>query len=136
MMRIHLLLLCVIDISSILCNVIYPSSVCVIGDVQADYDSQRDPRPLMGTYRRITASGEEFDEEIVDISAPIYEHSYFGNDTGEVAQNQYLFKVKDIGETNGWALSETLPVSTSTVSVFLTCFQDSLFDCIYNKWFW
>eukprot|EP01084_Bolivina_argentea_P207976 354734_1 len=135
-MRIHLLLLCIIQISSILCNIIYPGSVCLIGDVQADYDSQRDPRTLMGTYRRITASGVEFDEEIVDTSAPIYEHSYFGNDTGEVAQDQYLFKAKGIGATNGWALSETLPDSVSTVTVLLTCFQDSLFDCIYNKWFW
>ena len=46
--------------------VVYPPTVCVFGDVQVDYNKQRDPRTLMGTYT--------FVESIVDISAPMYEH--------------------------------------------------------------
>eukprot|EP01084_Bolivina_argentea_P218459 370726_1 len=130
-----ILLLEILCISNSISNVIYPPTVCVIGDVQADYDQQRDPRTLMGTYTSFDPTGIQIDEQVVDISTPIYKHSFFG-ETGDVAQDQYLFKAKGIGATNGWALSETLPDSVSTVTVLLTCFQDSLFDCIYNKWFW
>ena len=120
-------------------EVIYPNKVCVIGDVQADYNPQRDPRTLMGTYVEIDDTGLTFDETIVDTSAPIYEHIYQGNITSDQANNQYLFKVQNIGAdgaSSGWSLSETLPVVGETVTVFLTCFEDSLFKCVYNQWFW
>eukprot|EP01083_Nonionella_stella_P273823 929138_1 len=110
----------------------YPNAVCVIGDVQAQYDSSRDPRTLMGTYHAINRS-IAFDEQIVDTSAPIYEHFYFGNNTGDVGQQQYLFKIK---KPVGWALSETLPEPEVTITVFLTCFSSSLFDCGYDRWWW
>ena len=121
-------------------SIIYPKRVCVIGDVQADYSSARDPRTLMGTYTQLDDINSTFDESIVDTSSPIYEHVYQGVVTGEQQKKtQYLFKVRDIGtdgSSTGWSLSETLPISGQVVTVFLTCFEDSLFDCIYNQWFW
>ena len=99
-------------------EVIYPNEVCVNGDVQADYETARDPRTLMGTYTKLNMSGLTFDESIVDISAPIYQHEYEG-----------------VG-TSGWSLSETLPLTCQAVVVFLTCFEDNLFDCQYYKWWW
>eukprot|EP01083_Nonionella_stella_P261638 890589_1 len=96
-------------------------AVCVIGDVQGNYDSSCDPRTLMGTYTSISNSGKAFDEQFMDISS--YD------------PRQYLFKIK---EPTGWVLSESLPQTdiniTSTVSA--TCFEDSLLDCGYDKWFW
>ena len=129
---INLFILCLSD-------VIYPPEVCIIGDTQADYDSQRDPRTLMGTYTEIDYTGLTFDEKIVDTSAPIYEHVYSANNTADQGNQQYLFKVKEIGSDGnqfGWSLSETLPLDGETMTIFLTCFQDSLFDCKYTKWFW
>merc|ERR1719491_726546 len=98
------------------CDVVYPASVCVIGDVQVDYNKARDPRTLMGTYTRVdlTTINSTLDTTIVDLTAPIYEHINFGSGPNNTLpsgtqQAQYLYKVPAIGENGGWALSETLP---------------------------
>ena len=137
-----LLLLISIIIFNISSSVIYPRSVCVIGDVQADYSNTRDPRTLMGTYNQINQNIYNnliFDESIVDISSPIYQHIYDGVVSSQQQKTQYLFKVKDIGadgKSKGWSLSEILPITDQPFIAFLTCFEDSLFDCVYNQWFW
>jgi len=106
-----------------------------MGDVQADYDSSRDPRVLMGNYQEYI-SNATYDEDVVDTTVPIYEHINFANETG-TGEDVYLFKVKEVGDDGGWVLSPTLPLeSTDLISVYLTCFQSSLFDCVYNKWYW
>ena len=111
-----------------------PSQVCVIGDVQSKYESQRDPRSLMGTYTiSIISNTSILDDEVVDVDSPIYEHHLYGNLTkSESEPIQYLFKVKTVG----WALSETLPVKGTTITVFLTCFKEDLFECKENRWYW
>eukprot|EP01084_Bolivina_argentea_P134971 237921_1 len=121
-----------------------PVSVCLIGDVQAQYDQQYDPRTLMGTYTMINKTGLTLDEEIVDTTTPIYKHSHYFNSTQVEFLDQheylfssyeYLFKAKHIGEGNGWVISDTLPTGSDSARIRFTCFQESLFNCIYYKWF-
>jgi hypothetical protein len=109
--------------------------VCVLGDVQEQYNSTRDPRVLMGNYLEFNSSNVTYDEDVVDTSVPIYEHINFAEETGTDKQI-YLFKVNDVGDSGGWVLSATLPLSGVDISVYMTCFQESLFDCLYSKWFW
>ena len=45
----------------------------------------------------------------------------------------YAFEVSGLG---GWILAETLPIIKQTTSVFLACYQQNLFDCLYNTWYW
>ena len=116
-------------------DVVYPPSVCVLGDVQEEYDSSRDPRVLMGNYLELSSSNGTYDQDLVDTSVPVYEHINFAEETGTDKQI-YLFKVKNVGDDGGWVLSATLPLEGVDISVYLTCFQESLFDCLYTKWFW
>lgn len=116
-------------------DVAYPPSVCVTGDVQELYDNQRDPRLVMGNYQEFN-SNATYDEDLVDTSVPIYRHINFASETNTV-KDVYLYRVSQVGDEGGWVIAPELPLdSTSTVSVYLTCFQSSLFDCQYTKWFW
>ena len=117
----------------------YPNEVCFTGNVQAEYTIARDPRTLMGTYITANASLLTFDETIVDISAPIYTHEYQGADPQYTGKIIYLFKVNNIGpggESSGWCLSQTLPITSENITTYLTCFEDDLFGCKYYKWWW
>ena len=108
-----------------------PPKVCVIGNVTQPYNSQRDPRSLMGTYTLYTENTTNLNETIIDLSEPIYEHLHYGDQSSSPIQ--YLFKLKQI---DGWTISETLPIVDEEESVYLTCFQDNLFDCTAYEWYW
>eukprot|EP01083_Nonionella_stella_P060245 157435_1 len=117
---------------SCLLAVDYPPAVCLIGDVQAQYESSAvDPRYAMGTYRAINPT-LTVDEQIVNISAPIYERFHF-DDTEDVGPSMYLFKMNT---PDGWALTETLPESGVFSTVSLSCLSSSLFDCGRGQWWW
>eukprot|EP01083_Nonionella_stella_P004972 14519_1 len=107
----------------------YPNKICAFGDVQEDYSS-RDPRLMMGTYTLLnTTAVVNLDVSTVNITFPIYHHTYPVNTTSDT---QYLFKANGIG----WALSDSLPTTSATANVHMTCFQDNLFDCHDLKWYW
>ena len=103
---------------------------------------QRDPRTLMGTYSKLddnTINALTLNTTLIDPSAPIYQHTYQINYTFSGSKSQYLFKANNIGAggvSTGWCLSEDLPEINEVTTVFMTCFEENLFDCQYNQWYW
>ena len=63
------------------------------------------------------------DTSLIDQSIPIYKHTTEINTI-----SSYIFKIINVG----FVISDTL----STADVFMTCFQDNLFKCLYYQWYW
>ena len=96
------------------------------------YCRERDPRTLFGTYNKIDDIGNyTFDTSLIDQSIPIYQHTTEINPDDD-ATKSYIFKIINVG----FVLSETLPLEGTTITVFMTCFEDNLFECQYYKWYW